>query len=71
MKYRYYIPTSKIFSTMKKTMQTVATSVADFTKPSVERTLFSKGRSFLFLWEGHLKIEFLKTSFNFFYQRLP
>ena len=42
---------------------------AGFTKPTLERTSFSKGRLFLFLWEGHLKIQFHKASFNSPYQR--
>ena len=42
---------------------------AGFTKSPLERTSFSKGRCFFFLWEGHLKIQFHKPSFNSPYQR--
>ena len=42
---------------------------AGFKKPGLEKTSFSKGRLFLFLWEGHLKIQFHKASFNSPYQR--
>ena len=44
-------------------------SGAGFTKPPLERTSFSKGRSFLFLWQIHLKFQFHKASFNSPYQR--
>ena len=37
---------------------------AGFTKPLLERTSFCKGGLFFFLWEGHLKIQFHKASFN-------
>ena len=37
---------------------------ASFTKPPLKRTSFSKGKLFLFLWEGNLKILFHKASFN-------
>ena len=37
-------------------------------KSPLERTSFSNGRSFLFLWEGHPKIQFKKASFNSPYQ---
>ena len=40
-----------------------------FTKPPLEKTYISKGRSLLFLLEGHLKIQFQKASFNSPYQR--
>ena len=35
-----------------------------FTKSPLEGTSFSKGRSFLCLWEGHLEIQFHKAPFN-------
>ena len=38
-------------------------------KPPLEGTSFSKGRSFLFLWKGHLKIQFHKASFISPFQR--
>ena len=44
-------------------------SGAGFTKPPLERTSFSKGRWVFSLWEGHLKIQFHKASFNSPYQR--
>ena len=38
-------------------------SVAGFTEPPLERTAFSKGRSFFsFLWEGRVKVKFHKAS---------
>ena len=40
-----------------------------FRKPPLERTCFSKGRSFLFFCEGHIKIQFHKASFNSPYHR--
>ena len=43
--------------------------VAAFMKPPLESTSFSKERSNLFLWEGHLKFQFHKVSFNSRYQR--
>ena len=42
---------------------------ATFTKSPLERTFFSKGMSFSFLWEDHLKIQFHKASVNSPYQR--
>ena len=41
-----------------------------FTKPPLERTFFSKGRSFLFLWEGHHKIQFHKPPLILLAKRL-
>ena len=46
-----------------------STSDVGFTKTPLERTSFSKGKSFLFLWEGQLKNQFHKASFNSPYQR--
>ena len=43
----------------------IFTSTDSFTKPPLGRTSFSKGRSFLFLWE----IQFHKASFNSSYPR--
>ena len=37
---------------------------AHFTKHPLERTSFNKGRSFLFLCESKLKIQFHKASFK-------
>ena len=44
-------------------------SGAGFRKPPLERTSFSKRRSFLVLWEAHLKTQFPKASFKSPYQR--
>ena len=44
---------------------------AGFTKPPLERTSFSKGRSFLFLCEGHLKIQFHKAPLTLLTKGLP
>ena len=40
-------------------------------KSPLERTSFSEGRSFLFLWEGHLKIQFHKAPLTLLTKGLP
>ena len=59
---------NRFLSTLTAVLKKLTTSGAGFTKPPLKWASFSKGRIF-FLQEGHLKMQFRKSSFNSPYQK--